>query len=124
MSRIVLVGSSIGLVIVVGVIAIRWASVATPPERGVDVGVEPTTFDPVRAGEPTPEGFRQVLARDQIEPIYEPDFTDAGSVDWPDDMLVLGVAGISEAKAYPITHLNRHEMVNDVIDGEPILATW
>ena len=37
---------------------------------------------------------------------------------------MLGVAGETEAKAYPITHLNRHEMVNDVIDGEPILATW
>ena len=93
------------------------------PDAGTPAAA-PSSFDPVSAGEPTPEGFRQVLARDQIPPIYEPEFADADSVDWPDDMLVLGIAGEDEAKAYPITHLNRHEMVNDTLDGEPILATW
>ena len=124
MRRVAAIGLLVGVTIVVGVILFPLASSdpSSPPEAATTAA--PADFDPVREGEPTPEGFRQVLARDQIEPIYGPEFTDAGSVDWPEDMLVLGVAGATEAKAYPITHLNRHEMVNDVLEGEPILATW
>jgi len=82
------------------------------------------TYDPVRDGEPAPDGFRQLLARDQIAPVYEPIFTSASQVDWPPDMLVIGVSGTSESKAYPVTHLNQREMVLDYIDGEPILVSW
>jgi hypothetical protein len=39
-------------------------------------------------------------------------------------MLIIGVSGTSEAKAYPVTHLNQREMVLDYIDGEPILVSW
>lgn len=82
------------------------------------------TYDPVKAGEPTPDGFRQLLVRDQIAPVYEPAFTSASRVDWPSDMLVIGVSGTTESKAYPVTHLNQREMVLDHIDGEPILVSW
>lgn len=82
------------------------------------------TYDPVRAGEEAPEGFRQLLFRDQITPVYEPEFTTADQLDWPDDMLVVAVAGTSQSKAYPVTHLNQREMVIDYIDGEPILVSW
>ena len=82
------------------------------------------TYDPVEAGEPPPEGFRQLLARDQIAPVYEPEFTSAATVDWPQDMLVVAISGASESKAYPVTHLNQREMVIDHIDGEPILVSW
>jgi hypothetical protein len=89
------------------------------------VRVDPNeTYDPVKAGEPAPEGFRQLLERDQIAPVYEPVFTSANRVDWPSDMLIIGVSGTSEAKAYPVTHLNQREMVLDYIDGEPILVSW
>jgi hypothetical protein len=82
------------------------------------------TYDPVEAGEPPPDGFRQLLARDQIAPVYEPEFTSADTVDWPQDMLVVAISGASESKAYPVTHLNQREMVIDHIDGEPILVSW
>jgi uncharacterized membrane protein len=82
------------------------------------------TYDPVDAGEIVPDGFRQLLERDQIEPVYAPAFTSADQVDWPLDMLVVAVAGASESKAYPVTHLNEREMVIDHIDGEPILVSW
>lgn len=82
------------------------------------------TYDPVEAGEVAPDGFRQLLDRDQIEPVYVPVFTSVDQVDWPVDMLVVAVAGVSEAKAYPVTHLNEREMVIDDIDGEPILVSW
>jgi hypothetical protein len=81
-------------------------------------------YDPVRAGEELPRGFRPLLSRDQIEPVYEPVFTGAGQVDWPADSLVIGVAGAEEAKAYPVTHLNSREMVIDSLEGIPILVTW
>lgn len=81
-------------------------------------------YDPVRAGEELPEGYRQLLARDQIAPIYNPTFTAPVEVDWPSDMLVIGVAGSSAAKAYPVTHLNQREMVIDSLEGIPILVTW
>jgi hypothetical protein len=89
------------------------------------IRADPTeTYDPVEAGEPPPEGFRQLLTRDQIAPVYDPEFTSADTVDWPQDMLVLAISGTSESKAYPVTHLNQREMVIDHIDGEPILVSW
>jgi hypothetical protein len=82
------------------------------------------TYDPVTAGEELPAGYRQLLDRDQIAPIYEPTFTTPDAVDWPGDMLVIGVAGADTAKAYPVTHLNQREMVIDSLEGIPILVTW
>ncbi len=68
--------------------------------------------------------FRQVTGRDSIRPIYSPEFTAADEADWDDDTLVIGVAGATQAKAYPVSVLNRREMVNDEIDAEPILVSW
>ena len=106
------------MVVSIGVVAFR----ETPPDIAV---VEvPSTHDPVAAGDELPRGFRQIVPRDQIEPVYEPTFTDATSVDWPDDSLVVGVEGVNETKAYPLTHLNSREMVIDDIEGTPILVSW
>ncbi len=83
-----------------------------------------STYNPVTAGEQLPPGYRQLLARDQIAPIYNPEFTTPGGVDWPEDMLVIGIAGDSAAKAYPVTPLNQREMVVDSLEGIPVLVTW
>ena len=93
-------------------------------ERLGEPAIPAEVYDPVKAGEPLPSGFRQVVDRDQILPIYQPTFTSAGEVDWPADMLVIGVAGSKEAKAYPVAQLNRREMVVDSLEGIPILVTW
>ena len=37
---------------------------------------------------------------------------------------VLGVALGGQAVAYSLWHLDRHEIVNDVVGGTPIAATW
>ena len=81
-------------------------------------------FDPVRAGEELPLGFRQLLPRDAIRPIYEPQFVRATDSPWDDDALVIGVELGGEAKAYPVSHLNRREMVVDRFGDIPILVTW
>jgi hypothetical protein len=98
---------------------------ATPTvDTGVARAIPVDVYDPVRAGETTPTGFRQVLGRDQIAPIYDPIYTTPDDVDWPDDSLVLGIAGAETAKAFPITHLNQREMVVDSLEGIPVLDTW
>jgi hypothetical protein len=83
-----------------------------------------TAYDPVKAGETLPEGFRQLLQRDAIAPIYEPHFVAAEQAGWPDDAQVIGVSSGDEAKAYPVSHLNQREMVIDEIEGIPILVSW
>lgn len=82
------------------------------------------TYDPVKAGEEPPRGYRQLLDRDRIAPIYNPKFVSASKSEWPDDALVIGIALAGEAKAYPISHLNSREMVIDRIAGIPVLVTW
>jgi hypothetical protein len=73
----------------------------------------------------TPEyQWNQLLMRDGIAPIYEPEFVPAGKSGYKDDELVMGVAIDGEAKAYPVGLLNGREMVNDELAGTPILVTW
>jgi hypothetical protein len=97
------------------------------PEETSELGVlaDPReTYDPVRAGEPLPPGFRQLLRRDAILPVYDPEFLPAAESGWDDDTLVIGLDLDGEAKAYPIRFLNRREMVVDSIAGIPVLVTW
>lgn len=113
-----------------GILLLVVTSWAFAPAERIDTGasriaVDPgLVYNPVTAGEQLPDGFRQLLPRDGIRPIYEPSFTDASGVDWPADTQVIGVSADGEAKAYPVSVLGRHEMVNDFIAGDPILVTW
>ena len=66
----------------------------------------------------------QLLGRDDIKPIYEPEFVSAAEAAYADGELVMGVAIDSRAKAYPVGLLNEREMVNDELAGIPILVTW
>jgi hypothetical protein len=61
--------------------------------------------------------------RDAIKPVHEPGYGPAPA--WlEDDDLVLGYEAAGKAFAYPIGVLNRRELVNDVIGGEPILVSY
>lgn len=68
--------------------------------------------------------WSQLLSRDAILPIYNPEFVPADEAGYADDELVMGVAIEGEAKAYPVGLLNRREMVNDKLASIPILVTW
>ncbi len=81
-------------------------------------------FDPVRAGVPLPPGFRQVLRRDGIAPVYLPNFLRPDEVTWPDEELIIGVEIDGEARAYPVGFLNRREIVVDIHRGIPTFVTW
>ena len=63
--------------------------------------------------------------RDAITPVYVPKYQPVSGGDWlqPDD-LVVGSVSRGEAFAYPIKILNIHEIVNDVIDGVPVLVSY
>lgn len=65
-----------------------------------------------------------LLPWDAIRPVYEPEFATAEEAPLDDNELVLGVSIEDGAKAYPITVLNRREMVNDEMAGIPTLVTW
>jgi hypothetical protein len=121
---------AVGLAVVAVALIALWPSTDAPPEdpvasaEQVDALDPREVYDPARAGEDMPQGYRQILGRDQIAPVYDPVFVDADGVDWPDDALVIGVTGAEDAKAYPVSHLNNREMVIDDIEGIPILVTW
>lgn len=121
----IVLAAAVLIVIVIGLVM----SVQSEQADEVSIGarqrpIPSGVYDPVRAGEDPPPGFRQLLGRDQIAPVYDPVYVARDAVDWPPDSLVLGVAGTKTAKAYPITHLNQREMVIDSLDGTPILASW
>jgi len=63
--------------------------------------------------------------RDRIQPIYSPTYDNAKGGDWlnSDDM-VIGYESTDGGFAYPVKMLNLHELVNDVIDGEPVLISY
>ena len=81
-------------------------------------------YDPIEAGEEAPAGFRQVLKRDWIAPVYDPAFVEADQIDWPEEELVIGVDLGGEARAYPVGFLNRREIVIDMHRGIPTFVTW
>ena len=81
-------------------------------------------YNPVAAGERLPDGFRQLLPRDAIRPVYDPEFVSASSITWPATTHVIGVTVGDEAKAYPVSFLNGRELVVDEIDHIPILVSW
>ena len=68
--------------------------------------------------------FIPSLGFDAIRPIYVPNFASADQVNLKPDDLIIGVAMGDEAKAYPLKVLRFREMVNDEIDGRPILVTF
>ena len=61
---------------------------------------------------------------DGIRPIYDPTFIPGSSADLPAEEFVIGVSLNGDSRAYPVSTLRSREMVNDVVGGVPILATW
>ena len=80
--------------------------------------------DPRENPNALPKGFRQLLDRDSIAPVYDPTFEPAAESSWADNVLVIGLAINGDARAYPVGYLNRREMVIDTVGGLPILVSW
>lgn len=118
-----------GFVIVVlasalGVFGASWLLRVGSEEPAIEGREAGSLYNPVHAGEELPTGFRQLLARDAIRPIYDPTFVSASESGWHDEALVVGLEIDGNAKAYPVSFLNRREIVNDHIGKTPVLVTW
>jgi len=73
-----------------------------------------------------PEQFHYGLGRELFPALLDPKFQsiEAASDNWNnEDRFLLAYKG-SDVKAYAIKDLTRHEVVNDVIDGEPVFAAY
>ena len=71
-----------------------------------------------------PQRVYQLLQKDAIRPVYDPQFVPAEVTPLGDRDYVLGVALNGDARAYPIGILRFREMVNDTVGGVPVLVTW
>ncbi len=67
-----------------------------------------------------------VLPPDAIPAIVDPVLVSAETAapELNPDERVIGLVINGDARAYPITILSAHEIVNDIVGGEPIAVTW
>ncbi len=108
----------------VGVFGASWLQRSGSEQSAIEGQERGNLYDPVRAGEEVPAGFRQLLPRDAIRPVYDPVFVSASESGWHDQALVVGLEINGDARAYPVSFLNRREIVNDHVGKTPVLVTW
>jgi hypothetical protein len=66
-----------------------------------------------------------VLPKDAIPAIMSPSFDDGNKATWlRSNDLIVGVKIGDDARAYPISILSRHEIVNDKSGVIPFAVTW
>jgi len=63
-------------------------------------------------------------AKDQIPSIDDPQFEAISNTGFGDDELIIGLVINGDARAYPYAIMNWHEIVNDVVGGEPVAVTY
>ena len=72
------------------------------------------------------EQFHYGIGRERFPALLNPKFTTieaVGSLWSDDDRFILAYSG-DDVKAYSVKDLTRHEVVNDVLNGEPIMAVY
>lgn len=100
-------------------------AIALSVATSVSACVRPSATDTAPSFGPEYEMI-DILPRDAIPAIDEPRFWEGQAAldNYPDDMLVLGVAFDGDARAYSIPYLSGHEIVNDSVGGRAITVTW
>ncbi len=77
-----------------------------------------------------PDGYQYGIGKDSIPAIDRPAFVAIDAREKlrehgiRDETVVIGYAHNREAKAYPISIMNRHELVNDQVGGKPVTVGW
>ncbi len=69
-------------------------------------------------------GLIQYRAKDAKQAILSPVLLDPSEAIVAAGTKVIGVFINGEARAYPLYVLNNHQVVNDVVGGTPITASW
>lgn len=100
-----------------------WASGPRDVDKGEWFDV---TGSPIKADE-----YQFGIGKDAIPAIDHPLFAPIGDAERlreryaiNDDSEVIGFVHNGEAKAYPISIMNRHELVNDTVGGKPVTVGW
>ena len=72
------------------------------------------------------EQFHYGIGREAFPALLDPEFISVAAADslWNDDARFLIAMSKNETKAYAVRDLIRHEVVNDSLDGEPIMAAY
>ena len=118
-------------IFILSVVIIGLAFLVVPAARyliwGPDLDIEPVTVpDDTETGGDRELEIVRLLGKDAIPAILEPEFVSVSEADrWmSSEEGVLGVSIGGEDRAYPVSMLSRHEIVNDVVGGEPVAVTW
>ncbi len=86
-----------------------------PAAAGADPPASSVDLDEIRSGGPPPDG---------IPPIDAPRFETVADAEVADREPVMVVERAGETHVYPLAILTFHEIVNDVIAGQPTLVTY
>ncbi len=70
------------------------------------------------------EELQNVLPRDAIPAIKNPEYVSADGAGLDDDELVIGITINGESRAYSVYLMNHHEVVNDRIGDTAFAVTW
>ena len=72
------------------------------------------------------EQFHYGIGREAFPALLKPSFTTVQAVDslWENDARFIVAYAGDEVKAYSVKDLTRHEVVNDELNGEPIMAVY
>lgn len=70
--------------------------------------------------------FHYGIGRERFPALLQPEFTtvEEANTIWADSTRFLLAYSGSDIKAYSVKDLTRHEVVNDVLNGEPIMAVY
>ena len=77
----------------------------------------------VTGGEPY-HGVLQYRAKDAKLALVRPAFVSAEEARLPAGVSVVGASVNGEHRAYPLYILKNHQVVNDLVGGVPIAASW
>lgn len=119
----VLIGNTVFIVFMMAVFGVTLlvtmhTTAQDGPRRGNnDFFSEHATLSPDYA-------LREQLRRNDIPAIFEPTFRSANASTYTRDELVIGLEINGDARAYAVSLLSRHEIVNDVVGGVPVAVTW
>lgn len=105
--------------VVAAVLFVNPHRTVRPPAGAV---VEPggPAFDAIRTDE-----IQSVLPQDAIPALIKPTYLSvAQASDINDKEEVIGVVINGDARAYPLSTLSSHEIVDDDIGGQPLAVTW
>ena len=100
----------------------------TSSVRATSVAARPTAEAAARVVEEEESEYEihNIIPRDGIPAILDPEFLDAGLAmeAYNEHEQVLGLSIDGDHRAYPIPFLSQHEIVNDVVGGKPVAVTW